>query len=134
MKAKLILTETPYIEIEGNKIDKPIDYNGIDFGVVDVEKLANAANGYKLYAKETKLPIFNEGFIEGFKASQQLNEKKFSEDEVILYSGELISMYRKGNIKDADDVQKLIKTYSLPKTFEVEIEETPTNIKTIKKL
>lgn len=39
MKAKLIITETTYIEIEGTKIDKQIDYNGIDFGIVEWRSL-----------------------------------------------------------------------------------------------
>jgi len=116
--------------------NKPIDYNGIDFGIVDVEKLAEESvqevrpNNADFFVRD----VYKEFFIEGFKASQQLNEKKFSEDDIILFSAELIGMYRKGNIKDADDVQKLLRTYSLPKTFDIEIEETPTNIKIIKKI
>ena len=39
-------------------------------------------NGYNVYAKETKAPIFNEGYVEGFKASQQLNENKFTLEDI----------------------------------------------------
>lgn len=137
---------------EGKKIistNKPIDYNGIDFGIVDVEKLANAANGYNYAAKETKAPIFNEGFIEGFKASQQLNEKKFSEDDLVnyrkMYQIELEAQANSFRVQDRNSLKdfeiirenahkEAIKQLSIPKAFEVEIEETPTNIKILKKL
>lgn len=126
--------------------NKPIDYNGIDFGIVDVEKLANAANGYNYAAKETKAPIFNEGFIEGFKASQQLNEKKFTLDDLrdAFESGECYGktwseFYNTDSVSRAEaertsDFNDFIRELSLPKTFYIEIEETPTNIKIIKKL
>lgn len=45
-----------------------------------LEEAANKANGYNLYSKETKSPIFNEGFIEGAKWQQ---EKMYSEEEVL---------------------------------------------------
>lgn len=36
-----------------------------------LEEAANKANGYNVYAKETKAPIFNEGFIAGAKWQQE---------------------------------------------------------------
>lgn len=36
-----------------------------------LEEVANKANGYNVYAKETKAPIFNEGFIAGAKWQQE---------------------------------------------------------------
>ena len=36
-----------------------------------LNEAANKANGYNIYAKETKAPIFNEGFIEGAKWQEQ---------------------------------------------------------------
>lgn len=130
MKAQLIITETPYIEIEGTKIEKPIDYNCIDFGIVDVEKLAMGkyplVEGFNNIGKDIENEKRRDGFIEGFKASQQLNEKKFSEDQVreAIAADKILD-------RPTNDI---IATLSLPKTFEVEIEETPTNIKIIKKL
>jgi hypothetical protein len=46
---------------------------------VTLEEAANKANGYNVYAKETKAPIFNEGFIEGAKWQQK---KMYSEEEL----------------------------------------------------
>jgi len=45
----------------------------------EIEESADKANGYKLYAKDTKAPIFNEGFIEGAKWKA---ERMFSKEEV----------------------------------------------------
>ncbi len=45
----------------------------------DVEKLADLSNGYLIYAKDTKAPIFKEGFIAGYNAAQ----KQFSESDMI---------------------------------------------------
>lgn len=45
-----------------------------------LEEVANNANGYNVYAKETKAPIFNEGFIAGAKWQQErmfIEEKSF---------------------------------------------------------
>jgi hypothetical protein len=36
-----------------------------------LEEAANKANGYNIYAKETKAPIFNEGFIAGAKWQEE---------------------------------------------------------------
>ncbi len=44
-----------------------------------LEEAANKANGYNVYAKETKAPIFNEGFIEGAKWQA---ERMYSEEEL----------------------------------------------------
>ena len=44
-----------------------------------VEEAANRANGYNLYAKETKAPIFNEGFVEGVKWQA---ERMYSEEDL----------------------------------------------------
>jgi len=140
MKAQLILTETPYIEIEGNKIDKPIDYNGIDFGIVDVDKLAiekyPLVEGFKNISKDIDNEYRRDGFIEGFKASQQLNEKKFTAEEVekAISMARLYPYIKKGSVAYDKTPSEIIQSLSPPKTFEVEIEETPTNIKIIKKL
>ena len=121
--------------------NKPIDYNGIDFGIVDVEKLASELllNGN----------AHRRGFIEGFKAAQQLNEKKFSEADLRnyrkMYQIELEAQSNSFREQDRNSLtafeiltenthREVMKQLSLPKTFEVEIEETPTNIKILKKL
>lgn len=54
---------------------------------VDVKELANSANGYNLYFKETKSPIFNEGFIAGYNANK--NEFSKSDMEKMFYQGAL---------------------------------------------
>jgi hypothetical protein len=44
-----------------------------------LEEAADKANGYKLYAKDTKAPIFNEGFIAGAKWQA---ERMYSEEDL----------------------------------------------------
>lgn len=130
--------------------NKPIDYNGIDFGIVDVEKLAEGMlTSHRDFKSEGMSEYQNgrfNGIIEGFKASQQLNEKKFTLDDLrdAFESGEdygktWSEFYNTDSISRAEaektsDFNDFIKELSIPKTFEVEIEETPTNIKIIKKL
>ena len=46
-----------------------------------LEEAANKANGYNVYAKETKAPIFNEGFIAGAKWQQK---KMFTEEQLAI--------------------------------------------------
>jgi hypothetical protein len=46
-----------------------------------LEEAANKANGYNIYAKETKAPIFNEGFIVGAKWQQK---KMFTEEQLAI--------------------------------------------------
>lgn len=48
-----------------------------------LEEVANKNNGYLLYAKDTKAPIFNEGFIAGYQLAQQQNKNFYSEEEVL---------------------------------------------------
>lgn len=55
-----------------------------------LEELANKANGYLIYAKETKAPIFNEGFIEGYKSAQEQNKNKYSEEEMFSIISEIL--------------------------------------------
>lgn len=54
-----------------------------------LEEAANKANGYNVYAKETKAPIFNEGFIAGAKWQA---EKMYSKEEVLEHLNILIMM------------------------------------------
>ena len=118
-------------------IDKPIDYNGIDFGIVDVEKLAKDEVGGAI---ENDIDnIYCNGFIEGFKASQQLNEKKFSENDMMDAIEYGFKYFRDSqnngiDVPKGNKLQWLLNRKYTTKTFEVEIEETPTNIKIIKKL
>jgi hypothetical protein len=61
----------------------------IDFDIpkewmeVDVEGLAEEANGYAVYAKETKAPIFKEGFIEGYS---QAPKGEFTEEDMCAFA------------------------------------------------
>jgi hypothetical protein len=43
------------------------------------QEVANKANGYNVYAKETKAPIFNEGFIAGAKWQQEQDKNRLLE-------------------------------------------------------
>lgn len=126
-------------------INKPIDYNGIDFGIVDVEKLAKEK--YPCWSGEWEDGFLFEGFIEGFKASQQLNEKKFSEEDAVTLMIQVAKYIDTKEMKDLSEryydqwcikrdwfINHTMEKSSLPKTFDIEIEETPTNIKIIKKL
>lgn len=117
--------------------NKPIDYNGIDFGILDVEKLAlekyPLVEGFKNISKDIENEKRRDGFIEGFKASKQLNEKKFTSDDMIEF-GKFIQ-YGNHEYKSFQNILKeWIEQASIPKTFDIEIEETPANIKIIKKL
>jgi len=126
---------------------KPIDYNGIDFGIVDVEKLAmdklksKWAHLYTFGYPQKPYPTNYESDLNlikvGIYESQQLNEKMFTFGE--MYMAFEAGMDKQWDIewgegKCKPDFETFIEKLSLPKTFEVEIEETPTNIKIIKKL
>lgn len=55
-----------------------------------VEELANNSNGYNVYAKEIKDPVFNEGFITGF--NQHSETHSLSDEEVKLYTTWLLKL------------------------------------------
>ncbi len=91
-------------------------------GWVDVEKLARS------YAKihptkdiDEEERYFNsnckyyDAFKEGFKAAQSLNEKKFSEED-------LIKAYLSNSPTDEKGVKSFIQSLSQPKVFDVEVE------------
>lgn len=112
-------------------INKQIDYNNIDFGIVDVEKLA------ELKANEIGFHFgghskFVQGFIEGFNASQKLNEKKFSEADMIECFN-AARRYRMKNVFEFEFAKEYLDNMQ-PKTFDIEIEETETHIKILRKL
>lgn len=139
--------------------NKPIDYNGIDFGIVDVNKLAMdklKSKWHHLYTSGYPSKPYPSGFkqelslfIEGFKASQQLNEKKFSEDDLRNYKklyqielDEQANSFRRQDrtsLKDFEILREnthreVLKQLSLPKTFDIEVEEKENNIKILKKI
>lgn len=97
-------------------------------GWVDVEKLAENAFEKRFNRK----PIITGSteadsswiniWINCFKQAQTLNEKKFSEEDVILLCAELIGKYKLGEINDVSDVNKIIDSYSEPKVYNVELE------------
>lgn len=129
---------------------KPIDYNGIDFGVININRLAEfKADKFEDWDFESPSGNgyydFIDGFKEGFKASQQLNEKKFTLDEISTYfiggnkKGSFFDDYLDYRLETNDKIsfkEWFIKANVVMsiKTFEVEIEETFTTIKIIKKL
>jgi len=104
--------------------NKQIDYNGIDFGVVDVEKLAfNYCGSSQAHRR---------GFIDGFNASQKLNEKKFSVADMIECFN-AARRYRMKNVFEFECGEEYLDNMQ-PKTFDIEIEETETHIKILRKL
>jgi hypothetical protein len=78
---------------------------------VTLEEAANKANGYNVYAKETKAPIFNEGFIEGAKWQQK---KMFTEEQlaiVMLDFGLYIAENRGKPIDTDNKIKEIIKLF-----------------------
>lgn len=61
-----------------------------------LEEAANKANGYTVYAKETKAPIFNEGFIAGAKWQQEQAKEMDREQKKEL----IIATYTDLKMKD----------------------------------
>lgn len=136
-------------------INKPIDYNGIDFGIVDVEKLAmdklkiKWAHLYTFGYPQKPYPTNYESDLNlikvGIYESQQLNEKKFTLDDLrdAFKSGECYGktwseFYNTDSVSRAEaertsDFNDFIRELSLPKTFYIEIEETENLIKILKK-
>ncbi len=88
-----------------------IDYNGLEekFGIIDVEKLAKISGYWRLNNKYA--------FIEGFKKSQSLNDKKFSLEDIFkildLHTDEAPISYLKS---------ELSKSLQQPKVFDIEVE------------
>lgn len=117
-----------YKKIISNK--KSIDYNGIDFGIVDVEKLAIEEHKYN--HKSVNEMSFRLGFIEGFNASQKLNEKKFSRADMIECFN-AARRYRMKNVFEFEFAKEYLDNMQ-PETFDIEIEETSTHIKILRKL
>lgn len=85
-----------------------------------IEEMADESNGYLVYAKETKAPIFSEGFISGFKKCLSMNaapaQIKLPSDEEIEkhYNSEPClsathSTYLLGNIVGAKWMRDYIK-------------------------
>lgn len=123
--------------------NKPIDYNGIDFGIVDVEKLCFDLLGIPLEHLDSEDHSKLDFGITCFNASQQLNEKKFTLEEMRMAfeAGKKLEYWRNNNVMpnrfpnpEFQSLNEFTTSLSIPKTFNVEIEETPTNIKIIKKL
>ena len=116
-----------------------IDYNGLEekYGIVDVRELCN--NDYiKYYSGESISTIdYVNGYLQGFKTAQSLNDKKFSLEDV----NKVIKMAREGftciggsstdtvDDGEADDCvdwshteNDIIKSLQQPKNWLVEVE------------
>lgn len=114
-----------------------IDWNNLEhkFGYVDVEKLAKEEY-IKQSVKDDRLSLdeqiqrsggFHVGFIEGFKKAQELNDKKFSlEDMESFASFTSKNLMRHsdgfGMYLGFDKVFELWKSKSQPKSFSIEVE------------
>lgn len=102
-------------------------------GWVDVEKLATD-NECGLPDSNSKDDMMNAtliyerygGFIKGFKAAQSLNEKKFSEDDMIRLAIRCWNIASKPEHGATYNVNKIAKEFiqslSQPKVFDVEVE------------
>lgn len=96
--------------------------------VDEVDEMANSANGYLVYAKNEKAPIFKEGFIKGYnKAKEQTPYSKqdmieFAEWKDKLSPSEKVSVWSKNGewkgLFNMDNEQLLEKfENSRPKTI-----------------
>ncbi len=99
-----------------------IDYNGLEekLGIIDVEKLAEDYSG-SFYHQDS--------FKEGFNKAQELNDKKFSLEEMIEAieyahnSGRRLELNAvENNFSLADYKQKLIQSLQQPTPIEIEVE------------
>jgi hypothetical protein len=112
-----------------------IDYNNLEeqFGIVDVEKLAENYARKQCEDLYSKIGIAGHSwgwetafdFKEGFKAAQQLNDKKFSEGD--MYNSFVegvrsmrLQAHRDGN--EFDSFDDFFESLSKPKVFDIEIE------------
>jgi hypothetical protein len=67
-----------------------------------LEEAANKANGYNVYAKETKAPIFNEGFIAGAKWQEE-QDKVTEKEQKCRFANEYADNVMAGMMKRAED-------------------------------
>jgi hypothetical protein len=73
-----------------------------------LEEAANKANGYNVYAKETKAPIFNEGFIAGAKWKQEQDKVTEKEQKIEMLKSFLHDLQMG---EDVEDVEAWFKQY-----------------------
>ena len=103
-----------------------IDFNGFEeqLGIVDIEKLALLKYPKHTFADneygDDLSPLCRMGFIEGFKAAQEPNEKKFSLEDVRKAFKEGLSYSNKHYHDYSEDL--FIQSLSQPKVFDIEIE------------
>lgn len=128
--------EIQYKIIAGIEDYPAIAYNGFEeqFGIVDVEKLAQnkyPVRGSMVNYKQLEENVpYNVGFIEGFKTAQQLNNKKFSVEEVIKLYDEYFSLVFNAieadnppiDVKMPSFLDYLQESLSKIKVFDIEIE------------
>ena len=104
---------------------------GEQLNLNDIEELVNGYSIREMAEKDAHL-VWNDettleneqrelnghiiGFIEGFKAHKELSKDKlFTIEDMQLLAAELIGRYRLGEIKEVEDVEKIINS-RLPKT------------------
>jgi len=102
---------------------KQIDYNGIDFGVADLLQAKSVAQDLCCNVSD---------FMSGVRYSQQLNEKKFNLEELekcwIQATRKTLEPLKQ------DGFSAFVASLFLPKTYDIEIEESENTIKILKKL
>ncbi len=111
-----------------------IDYNGFGylFGRIEISKLA-IIDANRVWCDDKRLNGqrgFNGhivGFIEGFKAAQQLNNKKFSEEDVrkaiqIARENEPLVIDNKDCYSIHFTEEQIIESLEEPKVFNIEVE------------
>jgi hypothetical protein len=66
------------------------------------EEAADRANGYNVYAKETKAPIFKEGFTTGAKWQQEQNKNKYSEEDMKQFAWECVANFLSNSVNQVE--------------------------------
>lgn len=110
-----------------------IDFNGSeeDFGWVDVEKFAKEK--YEYFSKNLPRTIITpkdkiEGFIDGFKKAQSLNEKKFTLDDL---RNAFRAGRNNGENKTELNVNDFIQSLQQPKSWNVKVEMNKDYVKIV---
>lgn len=102
-----------------------INYNGLgeEFGIFDVDKLAEISSLPKKFLSESPFheKHHKEGFIEGFKKNQSLNDKKFSLDDIRnAFDEGLDSQYEEDNESIQGRKENYIQSLQQPKVYDIE--------------
>lgn len=119
--------ESPIKIIAGLPKLPSIDFNGFEeqLEIIDVDALAlKEVSNITIKGIEIDLSHNRKRFIEGFRAAQKLNEKKFSLEDI----SKAITLAYSGNYS----IPEIINAISQPKVFDIEVKITDNKIKITK--